>query len=243
MLQNIDINKMNRLMEENSDFKEIIQQLLKNHQETVSMIGHEIRNPLTLISSSLQIMEMKYPETKSFSGWAQLTDDVNYLSLLLNELSQFNNGRALNPDIFSMEILLRNIVVSFAMMLEKNAPDVMFTSLIPSTLGLYTGDKIKLSEVILNLLQNAYEALDGCGSIHLRAIRRNTALIIQIKDNGCGIPQEYVESIFDPFVTHKPKGTGLGLAISKRIVEAHGGTISVESDIQGGSVFSIHLPV
>lgn len=71
MLTNIDLNKMNRLMEENREAKQIISQLLENHHTTVSMIAHEIRNPLTLVSSSLQIIEAQHPEVKEFYNWNQ----------------------------------------------------------------------------------------------------------------------------------------------------------------------------
>lgn len=67
MLHNIDINKMNQLMENNKDAKQIISQLLENYQTTVSSIAHEIRNPLTLVSSSLQVMEIQHPEVKQYS--------------------------------------------------------------------------------------------------------------------------------------------------------------------------------
>lgn len=67
MLHNIDLNKMNRLMSENKEFKQIINQLLENHHTAVSTIAHEIRNPLTLVSSALQVMEVQHPEVKEFS--------------------------------------------------------------------------------------------------------------------------------------------------------------------------------
>ena len=83
MMHNVDINKMNRLMEENEDARQIISQLLENHQVTVSTIAHEIRNPLTLISSALQIMQVQHPEVTEFSHWKQTMDDVNFMRQLL----------------------------------------------------------------------------------------------------------------------------------------------------------------
>ena len=69
MLHNIDLNKINQLMKENKDAKQIISQLLENHHTAVSTIAHEIRNPLTLVSSALQVMEIQHPEVKDFSHW------------------------------------------------------------------------------------------------------------------------------------------------------------------------------
>ena len=243
MMHNIDINKMNRLMEENEDARQIISQLLENHQVTVSTIAHEIRNPLTLVSSALQIIQVQHPEVKEFSHWKQTMDDVNFMRQLLEELSTFNNGNTLHYSVFSIEHLLKNIAISFAISLDEADSDIEFSSSIPDKLGKYTGDKIKLEEVLLNLLKNAKEAIAGKGTILLTASRKKNVLTIQIKDSGCGIPAENIDSIFEPFKTYKQGGTGLGLSLSKRIVEAHDGSISVASREGQGTTFTVKLPI
>lgn len=243
MLHNIDIHKMNQLMEENETAKQIINQLLENHHTTVSAISHEIRNPLTLISSALQVIQIQHPEVKDFAHWTQTLNDVEFTCQLLTDLSTFNNGSVLNHSVFSMERLLKNIAVSFAISLDEQNSSIEFTSSVPADLGEYTGDKIKLEEVFLNLLKNAKDAVGQSGKISLCATRQPDALLIHIHDNGCGIPPEYLESIFEPFQTYKPEGTGLGLALSKRIIEAHSGTLSVSSIEKKGSTFTVKLPV
>lgn len=241
MMHNIDINKMNKLMEENKDTKQIISQLLENHQTTVSTIAHEIRNPLTLVSSALQMIQVQHPEARDFSHWKQTMDDIEFMQQLLDELSTFNNGNTLHYSVFSIEHLLKNISISFAISLDEKESDIEFSSSIPTNLGKFTGDKIKLEEVFLNILRNAEEAVETKGNIFLSAIRKKDVLLIQVKDNGCGIPKEHLESIFEPFKTYKKEGTGLGLSLSKRIIEAHGGTISVTSQKGQGTVFTIEL--
>lgn len=243
MLHNIDINKMNALMETNHDAKQIITQLLDNHHETVSTIAHEIRNPLTLISSSLQVMEIQHPQVKEFPHWNQTSDDVKFVCQLLNQLSTFNNSDTLHYSVFSIERLLKNIAVSFAISLDSEDTDIEFTSQIPSNLGDFTGDKVKLEEVFLNLLRNAKESITGEGFIQFSASREKDTLTIQCKDTGCGISEEIIDYIFEPFKTYKEGGTGLGLSLSKRIIESHGGSISVESKVDEGSVFTIKLPI
>ena len=231
MLTNIDINKMNHLLETNEDARQIITQLLKNHQEAVSLISHEIRNPLTLISSSLQIMELEHPEVKEFFNWKQTMDDGNTLHL----------------SVFSIEQLLKNIAVSFAISLEseQSVHPIEFTSRIMPDMGSFTGDKIKLEEVILNLLRNAKDAVmeQSYRKIRLTADRIDDRIVIRCKDNGCGIPEDLQKTIFEPFITHKPGGTGLGLAVSKRIIEAHKGTLSFESKKGPGTTFTVSLPI
>ena len=243
MLNNIDINQMNRLMEENKDAKQIITQLLENYHTSVSMIAHEIRNPLTLVSSSLQIMEAQHPEVKNFHNWDQTMEDIRFMCDLLNELSTFNNSSTLHHSVFSIEKLLKNIAVSFAISLDAADSSIRFSSKIMPGMGDFTGDKVKLEEVILNLLQNARDAVGSEGSITLSAERKNHTIINRCQDNGCGIPADQNDTIFDPFVTYKENGTGLGLSSAKRITEAHGGSIEVNSSPESGTVFTVTLPV
>ena len=243
MFNNIDINKMNRLMEENKDAKQIISRLLENHHTTVSMIAHEIRNPLTLVSPSLQIMEAQHPEVKEFYNWKQMMEDVQFMCNLLNELSSFNKSTILHYSVFSIERLLRNVAVSFAISLDAAGSDIEFTSHIESGIGDFTGDKVKLEEMLLNLLKNAKDAVEADGKISLTAKKEEDTIIIQCTDNGYGIPEDQMSSIFEPFVTYKENGTGLGLSLAKQIVEAHGGKICAESTPGINTTFTVTLPV
>lgn len=243
MLNKIDTDKMNRLMQTDEALKQIISQLIENHHRIVSEISHEIRNPLTLISSSLQLMQIHYPEIVSDPHWLQIVNNVDYMCQLLEELSAFNSSGSLHSSVFSMEQFLKEIVISFVISLDNENPDIEFTSSIPDDLGLFSGDKVKLREVILNLFKNAKEAIEGEGTIYLTARRESSSLLIELTDSGCGISDEYIKSIFEPFITYKKGGTGLGLPICKRIIEAHNGILSVHSVPGKGTTFSIVLPV
>ena len=242
MMYNIDINKMNQLMRENETARDIINQLLENQHSMVSTIAHEVRNPLTLIFSSLQVMQVQHPEVKEFPHWSQTLSDVEFTCQLLNELSALNNGNSLNYSVFSISRLLKNIAVSFAISLDSQNNSIEFTSSIPEDLDDFTGDKIKLEEVFLNLLKNARDAVGDSGRISLCVSQSEDSLIILVNDNGCGIPQDHLEDIFEPFKTYKTDGTGLGLALAKRIVESHGGSLSVSSIENTGSTFTVKLP-
>ena len=234
MLYNIDINKMNKLMSNNEDARQIIPQLLRNHRNTISTISHEIRNPLTLVSSALQVMEKQNPELKDIPHWSQVMGDVDFIIQLLEELSAFNSSNELYYSVFSIEQLLKNVAISFAISLDTNEADIEFSSSISDSLGEFTGDKIKLQELVLNLLK---------GSIHLAASRSGDIITITCTDTGCGITPEQMECIFQPFVTYKQGGTGLGLAFSRKIAEAHEGTLTAVSTPQESTTFTVTLPV
>ncbi len=108
-----------------------------------------------------------------------------------------------------------------------------------------TGKPGAISQVILNLLVNAADAIEGFGNIEVNSCIKNDEIKVTVKDNGQGIPQNHITRIFDPFFTTKDvgKGTGLGLAVSRSIVKNHGGRLSVDSKEGEGSSICIHLPM
>ena len=138
---------------------------------------------------------------------------------------------------------MKNIAISYAISLDEEDSDIELISSIPSDLGDFTGDRIKLEEVFLNLLRNAKDAVSANGFIRLSALRRDDLLIIKVEDNGCGIPKEHLQSIFEPFKTYKQGGTGLGLSLSLQIIKAHKGSIEVQSQLDKGTTFTIALPI
>jgi signal transduction histidine kinase len=99
-----------------------------------------------------------------------------------------------------------------------------------------------MRQVLLNLLTNAYAAMDGRGVLTVEATTFGDGVEIKVSDTGSGMDEDTANHIFDPFFTRKAKGIGLGLAVTRRIVEAHGGTIAAESQAGVGTTFVIGLP-
>lgn len=215
----------------------------KLQQTTLSMVCHEIRNPLTLIYSTLQLIESQHPEVTDFRYWPSLRQDLDYMVLLLDELSLYNNSRKLTLSNIDSNTFFRKLSLSFAASIANT--DIEFVSKIAPGLPALQCDTIKLREVFLNLLTNARDAVSDSKepSIHLSVTERSGFLHITIRDNGCGIPEDHLETIFDPFVTYKKNGTGLGLAITNHIVKAHHGTIHATSAPHTGTTFTLTLPV
>ncbi|WP_108652118.1 sensor histidine kinase [Dongshaea marina] len=152
----------------------------------------------------------------------------------------------------------------FARADKNNTEEIDISSLIHSTLNMVRnelryhcqvhqelhevppviGCRGKISQVFVNMLINASQAIKEQGDIYIRTYSEENRVVIEIQDTGCGIPQEHQEHLFTPFFTTKPlgKGTGLGLSISHGIVKDHGGTIGVESTVGEGTTFIIKLP-
>lgn len=202
---------------------------------------HELRNPLTTLYSTVQFIEFQHPEVKNFKYWSNLTHDITYMDQLIDQLSDFSKSETLEKSSFSLLELLEQICLSFAATIVNS--DVTFTSKIDSSIHQIIGDKIKLQEVFLNLLKNAYEASLPNKTICLEAFLENNVVVVQIQDTGCGIPAELLPTIFEPYVTYKEHGTGLGLAICNQVIKAHGGSIAANSSLGDGTTFSVSLPL
>lgn len=255
MFTSADYDKLQHLMAENAENRALLEKLLSAHEESVASISHEIRNPLTLVYSTLQLLETRHPKITSDKYWQSMRQDVEYMQALLTDLSSLNHSRSLRLSAFSFRAFMEELVLSFAASCADGP--VTFTSRLDPALPVIRGDRIRLREVFLNLLRNAGEAVDGTGSICLDAsflpagpragngpsAPGDACILVTVRDTGCGIPKEQLSHIFEPFFTCKPNGTGLGLAIADRTVRAHGGRILVRSSVQAGTEFRVFLPV
>ena len=214
---------------------------LKNEfHYTLSKFSHEIRNPITLINSGLQMIASAHPEVQEYKQWDDVMDNLDYVKDLLDELSAFNNANRITPKSTNTCAYLKTILSSVKPTLDYL--EITLESDIPDSLPVMMLDQIKIRQMLLNLLKNAWEAVPvPGGKISVSACPKNSGIAISIQDNGCGISPEHQTTIFQPFFTTKESGTGLGLPVVKQIVEAHNGSISVESSPDHGTIFHIFL--
>jgi two-component system sensor histidine kinase HydH len=145
-----------------------------------------------------------------------------------------------------MQLADLNITVEHALMFAreqaKSKPiQISFTK--SDYLPPFQHDASQIHQVLLNLMLNAIQAIDGPGSVSITVEARDRMAAVQVEDTGPGIPAETLKNIFRPFFTTKGHGTGLGLSLAKRIVEDHGGTIEVASMPGHGCTFSVILPI
>lgn len=214
---------------------------LKNEfHYTLSKFSHEIRNPITLINSGLQMIASAHPEIQEYKHWDDIMDNLDYVKDLLDELSAFNNANRITPKSTDVCSYLKTILSSVKPTLDYL--DITLVTDIPDSLPVMMLDQIKIRQMLLNLLKNAREAVPvPGGKITVSACPKNPGISINIQDNGCGISPEQQATIFQPFFTTKESGTGLGLPIVKQIAEAHNGSISLESSPDHGTIFHIFL--
>ena len=206
----------------------------------MSRVSHEIRNPVALIGSELQMIEATHPEVTGYDYWNDILDNLDYIKQLLNDLSDYNNAGRLTLKKTSMTDYLNSVLsstiptfnylgIALELNIAPNLPEIPV-------------DQAKMKQALLNLLRNAAESITfPNGQVTFHASCSAGKLFISVEDNGCGISPEQLPEIFTPFKTFKPEGTGLGLAITRQIIEAHNGSIKVSSSTGQGTSFQITL--
>ncbi|MFQ7288503.1 MAG: two-component system sensor histidine kinase NtrB [Lacrimispora saccharolytica] len=207
----------------------------------LSKVSHEIRNPVALINSFLQLLAVNHPELKDDNCFLKIEENMDFLKGLLDELSTYNHSHTANMEDVNPYLLLQDLTASAA--LCWNHRESNFSSQKETAVPRIPIDKIKFQQLISNLIRNAAESMPDGGTIHIRLSCDGDFVTIKVEDTGCGIPEEYLPTLFDLFVTHKKNGTGLGLAICREIVTAHHGSISAQSVPGEGTTFTVMLPV
>jgi signal transduction histidine kinase len=246
-----DLTQVEQLAE-----RERLRDRLASLGEMAAGIAHELKNPLAGIEVMAGLLRRQVPDsTDAQSLLADIISEAKLANAIVVEMLEF-----VRPIRLQVETTKITDVVHQAMTLaESKAPrgSVMVTVDLEDGLPMIEGDQHQLVQVFTNLFANAYEALDGKGRIAITAVRGvieqdpamigvqppTPTIVVDVGDDGPGVPPEATDKIFDPFFTTKPQGTGLGLAIVRKIVDAHDGRIDVNSAPGRGTRFRVILPV
>lgn len=212
-----------------------------NYSFSLSRISHEIRNPLTLIYSTAQLLATKHPSLTEDNLWHQLISDINYLNDLTASISIYNKSQQLSPKMTDITQILTEVTENYRPLAEKSKKRLILS--IRNTLKPILCDPVKLKQCLVNLIKNSLEATSSGDTIHVTAFSNAMYIQLVISDNGHGIDKNKQSHIFEPFATYKKDGTGLGLPITKQIIEAHNGSIRVFSRLDEGTSFIIALPL
>lgn len=232
--------RVQELKQENPNAAEIISEMEENQTIFLSHISHELRNVLTLMNSSLQFLETSHPEIMMYKYWREVKKDYSYMLSFVNQMNDYNNSIRLDCQKVDLYKLLRDTYQACLPLTENTEKILTFRC--QSDIPAIYADKTKLYEAFLNLIKNALEAIDEKGIVNVTLTTDEKTIRISIEDDGCGIETEKLVHIFEPFVTYKPGGTGLGLPVVRRIIDAHGGHITVYSAVGKGTTMTITLP-
>ena len=208
--------------------------------ELASTIGHEMRNPLGVISNAVYLLRSDLGPEPSEAAQRHLATaerEISAATVIVSDLLEFARQREPVPDDVDLTGLVDEVLTVLPP--PKN---VTVTPLDRSAPVTVRADRDMLRQVLLNLVGNAYQAMPDGGTLTLAAAAADGSVQFSVRDTGPGMPDEVRARLFEPFFTTKARGVGLGLVVSRRIVEAHSGTIVVESEPGAGSEFRVVLP-
>jgi signal transduction histidine kinase/FixJ family two-component response regulator len=218
----------------------------------LALLGHELRNPLAPIRNCVQLMKQAGPGSED-AQWAVSVIDRQsaHLSRLVDDLldvTRIDHGKIeLRNEVLDLRHLLQATVQDHRGVLDQAG--VLATLDVPSTPVLANCDRIRLAQIIGNLLHNAAKFTPSGGRIAIRLAQEDPLAVVEVSDNGSGISAENLERIFELFAQEQPSGVGgntglgIGLALTRKLVELHGGTVRATSAGPGqGSTFRIELP-
>ncbi len=204
-------------------------------------VAHEIRNPLGTLRGFAQYFQRSSPDELARDYAGLMISEVDRLNRVISALLQFARPR--EAELVPLESSHLCARVRALMGEEAGTGKIELLIDCDEAPFSFLGDFDLLLQMLLNLLQNAFEASSAGDLIELRLSAAGSMLVIEVKDSGCGIEAEARGAIFDPFFTTRKTGTGLGLAIVSQVVEQHRGEIAVESRPGQGTRFIIKLPI
>jgi len=208
--------------------------------ELAAEVAHEIRNPLGSIELMVSLLQDDMDEkTKQGEILKRIRASVNNMNHTVTNILLYTRDIKLKKTDFEILELFEDAKSMVMMIILKKKINLN----INGESKIITADFELLKQSIGNILLNAAEAVKNLGNINLSYSVNNKNMVISIRDDGEGISEDVKEKIFNPFFTTKNTGTGLGLAMVKRIVEAHDGSLSFESDIGKGTLFKITIPI
>ena len=211
--------------------------------QTAAMVGHDLRNPLQAMTGTVYLMkelaasENAEDKKEAIALLDTLDDKVRYMDKIVSDLQDY--ARPVGADLVRTNLLelvrasVANVKIPGNIKVTENFRDDVSSLML---------DPVLFRRVLTNLLLNAVQAMPNGGDLAISARKTQDTVAVTVQDTGSGISTENLTKIFNPFFTTKAQGQGLGLAVCKRLIEAHGGTIEVTSELKNGSAFTLKIP-
>jgi two-component system sensor histidine kinase HydH len=250
LLNNVDLSKgCIVVLEDVTDEMLLEEQIHRNEKlnairKLASTVAHEIRNPLNAISLIIDSLKMRFePKTnreKYDSNLFTVKSEIARIGKIVEEFLNFSRQPKLKLTKIDFPILFREIHSLMGNSLEKENISIDFN--LQDHPILY-GDSEQLTQVFVNLIRNAMEAITPPGRIYISGKFVNHRYEVTVEDNGCGMGEDEIKNIFDLYYSKKKNGSGIGLTVVQQIVDAHNGSISVDSKKGKGTVFRLTFPI
>lgn len=235
------------IMKDLTNLKELEAQVERSKQLTAmghlaSGVAHEIRNPLNAIGTIVQQLKMDFEPVNDKEDYERFTSliykEVKRINKTIESFLKLARPEPINRETFSLNELFEELSVQYNRSLEEKNISFIVNS---EFNGIVNWDRDQIKQVFINLISNAKDAINNGGNIELSCFEFEEEVVIKILDNGEGISEENLNKIFNLYFTTKASGTGVGLGIVQRIINEHGGLISVDSTPKVGTVFTIKM--
>ena len=260
IVQHKDITELKRAEETLKEYSERLEQMveertkeLKDAQEQLVRreklailgqlaggVGHELRNPLGVISNAVYYLKMVMPDAEeTIKEYLEtISEEVNRSTKIISDLLDFSRIKSVDREETAVSDLVAQVLEK-----QPTPENIKLATTIPSDFPPVFVDNRQISQVLVNLVTNACQAMPEGGKLSISAQAEKDKVQVSFTDTGSGISKENMKNLFEPLFTTKARGIGLGLAVSKNLVEANGGSIEVESEEGKGSIFTVILPI
>ena len=254
-----DIRQLNAELEERVEertraLKNTQEQLLRQERlatlgQLAGSVGHELRNPLGVISNAVYFLKMSQPDASDkVRQYLDIIEKETRISTkIVSDLLEFTRIKSVFREPISIPDLVNSVLMRYpAPASEPGKNQDQSISVIvdlPDNLPKAFADSRQMEQVLGNLVVNAFQAMQLGGKLSISAAIKNDMILIEVQDTGTGILPENMSKLFEPLFTTKTAGIGLGLAVSKKLAEANGGRIEVSSEMNKGSLFRLVLPM
>ena len=207
--------------------------------QMAAAVAHEIRNPLTPIKGFIQMLQQEKELNPAFV--TVILDELSRVDSIISEFLSMAKPHPEKISIIQLDHLLRQVIQLLQTEALMKNKEIIFR--LDDDLPAVEGDQNSLKQVFMNIIQNALEAIEEMGTVEITSFVEEENAAVLIRDNGCGIPEERMNKLGEPFYSTKEKGTGLGLMTSFHIIQNHGGSIMVKSKEGEGTAVKIMLPL
>ncbi|QHS22509.1 sporulation kinase [Virgibacillus sp. MSP4-1] len=235
-----------QLLIENMDKQTRLKRELQHNEKVdavsqlAASVTHEVKNPLTTVKGFLQILHEKdYISDKDQSYLRLSIDELERAEFIIRNYLSLSKPEKNPYGIVDISSVLQNLIK----LLATYQQDIQLVTAVEPDLTV-KGIKYEIQQVLLNIIKNGMEAMsDHPGQLYIKAMRRDSDVVITIKDQGKGMAKNDLKRIGQPYFTTKENGTGLGMSVSFEIVKRMGGRITVHSELGYGTIFTIELPL